>query len=308
MILLASPAWALEKLVGGIAGQNSPTTWPYSVAMASWGFLAKHGMEFDIIYGQSASNILQQLIGDSIDLVVSTSVNEPMHAAAKGAKIGILRIVGRVAPYTVDAQPSIHSLKELKGKTVAIGGLVDITRLYFDRMLDPNGVHWGDYDAIVIGATTGRMAALKSGAVAATMLLPPFSFQAEGQGFNNIGLAVDYASDLPFTASVLSVSWAQKHPELARGINDAFDEGLVWLDEPANKAEAIDILVKSGLPQAEVAQSYDFMHKIDFWAHDAKVSRKALNAIVQSMRAIGDSDDFVDIDKLGIPGVTQFVE
>lgn len=171
-LLLTSPAMALEKLVGGIAGQVSPTTWPYYIAMAK-GMLAKRGMEFDIVYGQSASNILQQLVGGSIDLVVSTGINEPMHAAAKGAPVGILRIVGKVPPYAIDAQKDIHSLKELKGKTVAIGGLTDITRLYFDRMLEPNGVKWGDYDPIVVGSTTGRMGALQSGAVAATMLLPP---------------------------------------------------------------------------------------------------------------------------------------
>ena len=181
VLLLASPAHALEKLVGGIAGQNSPTTWPYAVAMAK-GMLARHGMEFDIVYGQSASNILQQLVAGSVDLVVSTGINEPMHAAAKGAPVGILRIVGKVPPYAIDAQKDIHSLKELKGKTIAIGGRTDITRLYFDRMLEPNGVKWGDYDAIVIGSTTGRLAALKSGAVAATMLLPPYSFRVEADG------------------------------------------------------------------------------------------------------------------------------
>jgi NitT/TauT family transport system substrate-binding protein len=304
VLLLASPAHALEKLVGGIAGQNSPTTWPYAVAMAK-GMLARHGMEFDIVYGQSASSILQQLVAGSVDLVVSTGINEPMHAAAKGAPVGILRIVGKVPPYAIDAQKDIHSLKELKGKTIAIGGRTDITRLYFDRMLEPNGVKWGDYDAIVIGSTTGRLAALKSGAIAATMLLPPFSFRAEAEGYNNVGLAVDYAADLPFTASVLSVPWAQKHPDLARGINDAFDEGLKWLDDPTDKDEAIAILVKSGIPEAEVRQSYDFLRKIDFWAHDAKVSRGMLQKIVDSMRKIGDYDEAVDVAKLVIPNVTQ---
>jgi len=307
LLCLAPPAMALEKLVGGIAGQNSPTVWPYSVAIAK-GMLAKHGLEFDIVYGQSASNILQQLVGGSVDLVVSTGINEPMHAAAKGAPVGILRIVGKVPPYAIEAQKSIHSLKELKGKTIAIGGLTDITRLYFDRMLEPNGVKWGDYDPITIGSTTGRLAALKSGAVAATMLLPPFSFRAEAEGYNNVGLAVDYAPDLPFTASVLSLSWAQKHPDLARGISDAFDEGLAWLNDPANKDEAIAILVKSGLPQAEVTQSYNFLRKIDFWAHDGKVSRRMLQHIIDSMRKIGDYDEAVDINKLVIPGVTQVVD
>jgi NitT/TauT family transport system substrate-binding protein len=306
-LLITSPAMALEKLVGGIAGQNSPTTWPYSIAMAK-GMLAKRGMEFDIVYGQSASSILQQLVGGSVDLVVSTGINEPMHAAAKGAPVGILRIVGKVPPYAIEAQKDIHSLKELKGKIIAIGGRTDITRLYYDRMLDPNGIHWGDYDAIVIGSTTGRLAALKSGAVAATMLLPPYSFRAEAEGYNNIGLAVDYAADLPFTASVLSVPWAQKHLDLARGINDAFDEGLTWLDDPANKEAAIAILVKSGLPEGEVRQSYDFLRKIDFWAHDAKVSRGMLQKIIDSMRKIGDYDETVDVSKLVIPNVTQVTD
>lgn len=306
-LLLASPALALEKLVGGIAGQNSPTTWPYSIAMAK-GMLAKRGMEFDIVYGQSASNILQQLVGGSVDLVVSTGINEPMHAAAKGAPVGILRIVGKVPPYAIDAQKDIHSLKELKGKIIAIGGRTDITRLYYDRMLEPNGIRWGEYDAIVIGSTTGRLAALQSGAVAATMLLPPYSFRAETAGYNNIGLAVDYAADLPFTASVLSVPWAQKHPDLARGISDAFDEGLKWLDDPGNKDEAIAILVKSGIPEDEAKQSYDFLRKIDFWAHDAKVSRGMLQKIVDSMRKIGDYDEAVDINKLVIPNVTQVTD
>ena len=305
--LLASPAVALEKLVGGVAGQNSPVTWPYTVAMAK-GMLAQHDMEFDIVYGQSASSILQQLVGGSVDLVVGTGINEPMHAAAKGAPVGILRIVGKVPPYAVDARKDIHALKELKGKTIAIGGLTDITRLYYDRMLEPNGIHWGDYDAIVIGSTTGRFAALKSGAVAATMLLPPFSFQAEAAGFNNIGLVVDYAADLPFTATVLSIAWAQKHPDLARGINQAFDEGLKLLDDPANKEEAIAILVKSGLPDGEVRQSYDFLRKIDFWAHDDKVSRGTLQQIIDSMRKIGDYDEVVDVNKLVIPGVTQVTD
>ena len=306
-LLAASPALALEKLTGGIAGQVSPTTWPYYVAMNK-GMLAQHGMEFDIVYGQSASNILQQLVGGSVDLVVSTSINEPIHAAAKGAPVGILRIVGKVAPYAVDAAKDVHSLKELKGKTVAIGGLTDITRVYFERMLEPNGIHWGEYDTITVGSTTGRLAALRSGAVAATMLLPPYSFQAEAAGFNKIGLVVDYAPDLPFTATVLSISWAQKHADLVRGINEAFDEGLKWLDDPANKEEAIGMLVKSGLPDAEVRQSYDFMRKIDFWAHDDKVSRRSLQTLIDSMAKIGDTDDKIDINKLVIPNITQVVD
>lgn len=309
--MLALPvvaANATEKLVVGIAGQASPTVWPYSIAMSK-GFLAKRGLEFDIVYGQSASNILQQLVGGSVDLVASTGINEPIHAAAKGAPVGILRIVGKVPPYEILGQPTIHSLADLKGKTVAIGGLVDITRVYFDRMFEPAGIKWGDYDAIVIGSTTGRLAALESGAVAATMLLPPYNFQAEARGYTNLGLVVEHASDLPFTASVLSTSWAAKHADTAHAIVDAYDEGLAWFNDPANKEEAITILVRDfKLPEPEVRLSYDFLRKIDFWAHDATVSRATLQHIIAEMSKIGDSDAAVDVNKLVIPGITKVVD
>lgn len=299
---------AADKLIAGIAGQASPMTWPFYIAMDK-GFLAKRGLEFEVIYAPSASAVLQQLVGGSVDLVASTGINEPIHAAAKGAPVGILRVIGRVPPYGIVAQPSIHSLKELKGKTVAIGGLVDISRLYFDRMLEPNGVRWGEYDPIVIGATTGRFAALKSGAVAATMLLPPFLFQAEAQGFNNIGLAVDYASDLPFTACVLSVPWATKHPEAARGVLAAFDEGLAWFNNSANRGEAISIMVKMfNLNEADMGRSYDLLRKIEFFAPDDKVSRGLLAHVIKDMKAIGDYEEDVSVDKLVIPGITTVVD
>jgi ABC-type nitrate/sulfonate/bicarbonate transport system substrate-binding protein len=304
--IAAGTAFAADKLVVGIAGQASPMTWPYTIAMSK-GYLAKRGIEFDIIYTPSASAAIQQLVGGSLDFVASTSINEPIHAAAKGAPVGILRMLGRVPPYAILAQPNIHSLKELKGKTIAVGGLVDISRVYFERMLEPNGLKWGEYDAIVIGSTTGRMAALKSGAVSATMLLPPFNFQAEQQGFNNIGLTVDYAGDLPFTASVLSLPWAAKHLDTTRNILAAFDEGLAWFNVPANRAEAISILVTTlGLKEDDVARSYDFLHKIEFFAPDNKVSRGAIRRIAADMKAIGDYEEELDIDKLAIPGVTQF--
>jgi hypothetical protein len=68
------------------------------------------------------------------------------------------------------------------------------------------------------------------------------------------------------------------------------------------------MLVKSGLPEPEVRQSYDFMRKIDFWAHDAKVSRKALKTLIDSMAKIGDTEDSIDVNKLVIPGITEVVD
>ena len=73
-------------------------------------------------------------------------------------------------PYALLAKSSIKSLKDLKGKVISVGGPKDITRIYVDRMLAPQGLKTGDYDYVYAGATTARAQALLSGAVDAAIL------------------------------------------------------------------------------------------------------------------------------------------
>ena len=91
----------------------------------------------------------------------------------KGAPISIVRILVQTPPYELLAKPSITSLKELKGKTVSIGGAKDVTRIYLDRMLEPNRLKDGDLDLVYAGASSARLTALQSGAVDAAILTAP---------------------------------------------------------------------------------------------------------------------------------------
>ena len=79
-----------------------------------------------------------------------------------------------------------------------IGGAKDITRIFTERMLEPNGLKSGDYDYIFAGATSARFSALQSGAVDAAILTVPFNFYAESAGFTNLGFTFDYIPDMPF--------------------------------------------------------------------------------------------------------------
>ena len=47
-------------------------------------------------------------------------------------------------PYAILAKPAIKRITDLKGKVVSIGGVKDITRIYLERMLAPNGVKPAD--------------------------------------------------------------------------------------------------------------------------------------------------------------------
>lgn len=301
----SGPALALDKISSGFVGSPTASGWPWFIGMAK-GYFAAAGIELDPVYVQSAPGIVQQLSAGSLDIVTGTGLTDPLYAIDKGAAIAIARITTQANPYALVAQKSITSIKQLKGKTIVIGGLTDITRVYFDRMMAGNGLKPGDYDITVIGATPGRFAALRSGAVDAALLIPPLLFQAEHQGFNDIGLAYDYTKDLPFGGLIINRAWAAQHRDAMQRLMPAYDKSLAFFLDPANKQEAIDILQKAGnLDRQEVVESYDFARRIDFFDTTGKVSRKLLGNLMTVLVAMGELKAPLPMAKIALPGVTQ---
>ena len=94
-----------------------------------------------------------------------------------------MRLEVQAPPYSLLAKPAIKSIGELKGKLISVGGAKDITRIFVERMLEPNGVKPGEFDMTFAGATSARFSALQAGAVDAAILTPPFNFHAQSAGF-----------------------------------------------------------------------------------------------------------------------------
>jgi NitT/TauT family transport system substrate-binding protein len=306
--LAVAPAWAIEKLTAGAVGGPTATSWVYYIGQAK-GYFAAEGIDLDFIYAQTAPGILQQLTGGSLDFVATTGLVEPIHAVDKGAPVIVLRILGQVSPYDLLAKPGIKSLKELKGKTVSLGGLVDISTIYFNRMMATQGLKPGDWDVIVIGATGARFAALKSGAVDATLLLPPFNFHASAAGFPSLGLVIDTVKDLPFTGVETTREWAAAHRPLIAGLMRALDKSVAFFNDDAHRQEALDIMNRTvKLDPADVVKSYDFLRKIAYFAPTETISRRQLVSLINEMQKIGDIGPGMTVDKLIMPGLTKLAD
>jgi NitT/TauT family transport system substrate-binding protein len=298
-----------ETIEAGAVGGPTATMWLFYVGFDQ-GFFKKHNIDLDIVFAPSAPGILQQLTAGSLDIVATTGTAEPIHAVDKGAKnIAIARIIGLNSPYELVGKSSLGSIKDLKGKTVVLGGLVDITAIYFNRMITANGLTEGDVDRTVVGATAGRFAALKSGTVDATMVLPPFNFLAESAGFKNLGLVIDYVKDYPFTGLEVSKPWASAHMAAAKDLLAALDESAAWFYVPGNRDALIQMGVKNfNIGPDEATQSLDFLRKIQYFAPDSKVSRKGLDSLIQVMRTSGDVSNSLSASDLVMPGLTELSE
>jgi NitT/TauT family transport system substrate-binding protein len=304
----ASPPMAAETIQTGMIGAPNAAGWIWYIGIDK-GFFSAAEINLDLIYVPNASGLVQQLAAGSLDVVGDVGVVEPIHAVERGAPVALLRIIGRVSAYEMLAKPDIASIKELKGKTICIGGLIDINRVYLDRIMKAAGLADGEYDMTVIGNTAGRFAALKSGAADATMLAPPVNFFAEDTGFRSIGMILDYAGDLPFSATDVSLAYAAHHKETLTRLLAALDKSVAWFDDPANRSEAVDILVRQmKSPRDPIERSYDYLRKIDYFAHNNGVSRSRMQNLINAMKALGDIKSGITPERVVMPGLTHLVD
>jgi NitT/TauT family transport system substrate-binding protein len=298
-------ARAVDTVTVGTVGSASGNLWPVFIGMRK-GFFEAGGIKIDLVYVQSSANLVQQLAAGSLDVTMSTGLVDPIRAISQKASLAIVRFEVQAPPYALSAKPAIKSLADLKGKVISLGGPKDITKIYVERMLAPHGVKPGEFDMVFAGATAARSSALQAGAIDAAILLPPFNFHATAAGFNELGLTVDYAPELPFSGSVVSRSWAGKNPDILKRVLEAHGKAVAWFYDPGNRAEAVRMMAEvSRIKTEDVEKAYDFFVKGKFFEPTGTISKAKLNALVSAMQQLGDLPTPFDTEQLVLAGVTR---
>jgi NitT/TauT family transport system substrate-binding protein len=307
-VFAAPAADAAETVIIGTVGQGSATNWPTYIAVAK-GFFEAEGIKPDFVYTPGNAPLVQQLAAGSLDVALSSGLVDPIRAIDKGAPVAIVALEMQSPPYALLAKPSIARMADLKGKIISLGGPKDITRIFVERMLIPNGVKPGEFDMVFAGATAARFSALQSGAVDAALLLPPFNFYAESAGLRSLGLTVDYAPDLPFSGSLANRNWAAKNTATLKKLMAISEKSMAWFSDPQNRDEAIRIMVDaSKLKPEDIAKAYDFLRDHKFFANAGKVSRKKLGVLISALRELGDIEGATDIERFIAPGIAQVTD
>jgi len=304
-LMSVAPVHAADTVVVGTVGSPSANLWPLFIGIEK-GFFTAENVKVDLIYIPASANAIQQLAAGSLDMSFSTGLVDPIRAAEQGAGLGIARFEIQAPPYALLAKATIKSLKDLKGKVISVGGPKDITRLYVDRMLAPHGLKTGDYDYVYAGATVARAQALLTNAVDAAILLPPSNFQLQNQGYNDLGLTMEYAPELPFSGTMANKAWAARNPEVLKRVLAAHSKSTEYFYDDGNRAEVVELLVRvSGQKVEDVEKAYDFFRKNNFFDRSGKISRVKLNSLLDALVGLGDVPARGHIERFLLPGVAQ---
>ena len=266
----------------GIASFN----WSVLVAK-QLGFWAANGINVDVIFTGSVAANVQQTTTGAIDVgeIASTQL---IQAILGGAPIVAIAQHLATAPYLVLGRKDLTSIAQLKGKTIVVGGVNDITRVFMDRVLASNNLKAGDYTYVYAGATEARFAALVNGGADAAILSPPISTRAANEGYPVLEEVAKYFPSFFFDTLAARPVWFRQRPDLALGFVKGYLQGVQWLYAPANRTRAIALLADATHVNVEEATtSYElFVVKRAFSATGVMTARD-VNVVLDAMAKNG---------------------
>ena len=278
-------AIAQTKITAGIVG-HSPNQLAEYWTM-DYGCAKEKGFTLDLV--TVGGRVAQQLAAGALNIGQS-GFPDTFRAIAQAAPMKIFINNHNVPPYSVHAKSSIKSIAELKGKTVSIGAVKDVTLIYMEAFLEAGGLKSSDVDFVYAKSTADRFKALVAGGIDATILNPPASFRADGLGFTNLGDIGDHMKDYPFTVWTLNSNWAADN----RGALTAFAKchllGNEWIYNTANKDKAVALIVKyTKAAPADAEKTYNYMAvKLKAYSRTGQLSEKVFEHMKKGLIQLGD--------------------
>lgn len=222
ILVAASSGYAQTVRVsyGGTSGYNVPV-WVSQEA----GLFKKYGLtaELILISGDAAS--IQALLANELQFANAAGTT-PIQATLQGADAVIIASSYNLMPYSFVVHPDIHSAVDLKGKRMAVSRLGGITEFAARLTLEKLGLGQKDMTLIQAGPDAQRIAALHSGAVAATVLAPPGLFVATSLGFKVMADLGDLGVKYPSAVMVARRSYVAQNRATVKKFLMAFIEGL----------------------------------------------------------------------------------
>jgi NitT/TauT family transport system substrate-binding protein len=294
MILLATTAIYAQdkKIIIGYTARDL-NNFPLFAAQAR-GYFKDAGKDVELV--QIRSNIgLSGLLGGSVDYYTSFSSAITLAAQQGSPIVGIFSMIERPSLYMV-TRPEIRNMSELKGKTIGLGSIGGITVTITRRMLANYGINANEFTIVSSGDLPVRLAAVKSGAIHATLAGPPAPVQAKELGLNVLASAAD-SVDFPLAGLSTSIAKIRSNRAEVVAVLTAMLRGLLFVR--SQRSEAIGLIQKIFRMERELAEAgYD--QTLPAYSKDGTASAKGIESVLEVARQGG------AIKSVGINDVIDF--
>lgn len=222
------------------AGYASPSTDNVLLPIAQkHGLLAQHGIEVEMIALRGGVQMAQALLSDSLQFAQMAGSVVVRSVLAGGDLVMIAGFVNRIS-YLMVSRPNVNEMKELTGKKIAtasIGGSVDsVLRLG----LKASGIDPQQATLLPAGPPSARIAALASGQMDATIVLPENLAAVEKAGLKVLKDLSEVDLQIQHTGLVVRRSLIKENRSLVKAFLAAIVEAINFYR--SNERETIEIM------------------------------------------------------------------
>lgn len=268
-----------KKLIIGYTARDL-NNFPLFAAQAR-GYFKDAGKEVELV--QIRSNIgLSGLLGGSVDYYTSFSSAVTLAAQQGSPIVGIFSMVERPSLYMI-SRPEIRAMAELKGKTIGLGSIGGITVTITRRMLANYGINANEFNIVSTGDLPVRLAAVRSGAIHATLAGPPAPVQAKALGLNILASAADTV-DFPLAGLSTAVAKIRANRAEVVAVLSAMLRGLSFVR--SQRGEAIALVQKIFKMDRDLAEGgYD--QTLPAYSKDGTASARGIESVLEVARQGG---------------------
>ena len=233
----AATAQGLEKIRLGYSGTGINN---YVLEMGKrTGIFKKNGLELEVVYVNSGSLLSQALIAGTFDLSFSQG-SEAMLAKLRGADVRIAAVIANRFNHVYLAAPSITSIKQLKGKKVAVSRFGSGSHFQTNLALKEGGLDpEKDVTVLQIGNSGARITAILSGVVDGTIMAADFVPRAKREGFNVLADLADTKIEYPFLSLNFVGGYLDRNQKTVKALIKSMSESIRALQSDATTAKAV---------------------------------------------------------------------
>jgi len=191
---------------------------------------------------------------------------------------------------------TIQSVKELKGKTIAVDGAGTVPHFMLTYILEKNGLSLQDVIRVTLGPQQAAQTFL-AGQYDAAMTYEPYMSQVRGRA--DQGKILVTTKDYPVVIDTLAfkADFVKKNPKVVQAVVNSFFEALTMIKTDQAKAyELMGSAVKQTGPQfggsAQFIQWQDKAANQDYFAKESLGFSKTAGDILKANRVINALPDY----------------
>ena len=247
------------------------------------GFFKDEGLAPSIEVYNAADKILKDIDAGTHQIGI-TSIENVVAQAYKGGKFRIVAGNAQRPPHFIIAQPEIKTFADLKGKLIGVVSMEEGTTFFVKDIAAKGGFSVGDVKVEAVGGSPARAKLLKERKIDVGLQPYPLSYEAERDGFTNLGPIADLVPDYQFTSVVVDDAWAKDNRPVLQAFLRALKRGTDYMF--AHPDESAELGAKElNTSPAFAKRALEDTVRMDVLARDLSITDKSLRRVFDNVKA-----------------------